>query len=355
LHVDLGPGGEVLFGGTTDGAPWAYSTGGLAAVAGELDASGATSWIHQFGGESTYLPLAVRITADGTRVTAGTTPEGLFMRTVDHLGASLTFESFGNEALGESVSAMSVARDRSIVVAGQTETGLGDLDPGPGPSGWRNPYVIRFTQLGDLDWVARLIADSEMLDSAESVEVDGSGRIHLIGSRYRGQTYVAQLQGNGAQAWLDPLYFEFESWYRFGFDVAASSAGRTLAVGRWEPPNPYSPPRGFLAAYPASGAPATVTIVGPAEFTTATAVAAAPDDFTVVAGVTHGLFGEVLGSATQAAAFLAKYAPDGTLVWVRSVAPGRDTEISDVAVGHDGSTTLVGTVDGQVLVARYGP
>lgn len=354
LHVAVGPEGSVLFGGTTDGDPWAFNGGGLAAVVGELDATGATAWLHQYGGENAYRPLAVAIASDGTRLAGGATPQGLFTRNVDALGAALAWESFGNEVLGQNATAMTIASDRSVVVAGTGETGLGLIDPEPDPMTWRHPFVLRLGTDRVPDWLGRLQGGSEMTESVHAVAVDAQDRVHVVGSRYRGQIYVAQLASSGSQAWFDPLYFEFESYYKSVYDVAPDSNGRTLSVGQWDPPNAFAPPRGFLAVHPADGAPPSVTVVGPAEFTAATAVAAAPDGSIVVAGTTTGVFGEATGSSSEPAAFLVKYGPDGAVVWIRSIASGSAVGIADVAIGADGSTTVVGTVDGQILVARYG-
>jgi hypothetical protein len=91
MHLAIGAAGQVLFTGTTDGSPWALNHQGTAAVSGEVAATGASAWIHQFGW---YAPMAISIAPDGRRLTAVASDAGFYLYSVSALGARLNFQHF---------------------------------------------------------------------------------------------------------------------------------------------------------------------------------------------------------------------------------------------------------------------
>jgi outer membrane protein assembly factor BamB len=348
LHVSVDTSGNSVVAGTTDG-PWLATLGGdQDAFAVELDATSTSAWLQQFGSEGTDSPQAITFTDSGSRIIAGTTGTALFVRSVDPLGARLFYRTFGNPTLATAVRAMAFTTDGDILVAGSYDTGLGVLDPG-GEAAW----VARFDQEGVFKWLSRFGAGESLYTYVSDIHVDRFDNIYLTGEQEKAQGYLTRFDAAGNQQWWESLTFDFATYGATAANIATDTNGRVFMVGAWEPPSVYAARRGYLVAYDPDGTRLWTTVIGPAEGTDVTAVAV-DDGHPIVAGSTSGVFGEATGARGQQAAFVAKYDPSGVLVWVRSPTTGLgDARSSDLAIGPNGTTTLVCNVDGQVLVARY--
>lgn len=100
----------------------------------------------------------------------------------------------------------------------------------------------------------------------------------------------------------------------------------------------------FIAKYAADGTPVWVTQFGTTNYDWPSAVTVDGSGNVIVVGVTQGLFpGETKPSALDG--FVAKFDVDGNQQWVTQFGPGVEVMVEDVAVAADGSIYLVGDTD----------
>ncbi len=208
---------------------------------------------------------------------------------------------------------------------------------------------------GDLEWASRSGVATVSADSGTGVAMLDDGSAVVIG-RVGTNVALSRVDASGASMWsrsysggtkagtaIDAapdgssivVTGTFSGTVTFATGVSLTSAGSTDA---------------FVARYAADGTLAWVRRAG-GSFVESDGIAVLPDGGALVTGyfLTPATFGPgepgavTLSSGRQ---FLARYAADGSLVWVRSTAAyaGRD-----VAAYPDGSSVVIGELNGTAV------
>ena len=131
--------------------------------------------------------------------------------------------------------------------------------------------------------------------------------------------------------------------------VAADPSGNVYAVG-WS----AGPVEGvevgsgdaFLFRYGLSGEVDFVEVIGSPESDSASAVAIAPNGDVIVAGTTSGDLGGG-GPIGGNDFWVARYEPDGSRVWLRTMGTTANDQVEAIAVGADGSIHLAAVTGGS--------
>lgn len=322
------------------------------------------------------------IALDGARLAASETGAHLFIARYSPRGDLV----WAKQASGGSGSADSIAIDTSgnVVVAGRLN-GPGDFEGERIPDG---PHVLvaKLASDGSLLWL-RMFEGTEgehAYNTAKAVTVDAADNIYVVGGlggRLQigphslapagwSEMYVCKLSGSGSVHWARQTRSRGRvAAITLGEAVATDADGNVYVAGAFnesvgfeeigvtsasESGDPFASNDAFLAKYARDGSVVWVRQVAGAEGT----------DFS------HGLAidgsgnvymaGEVSGTATfyPAAptpgsgnhAFLAKYRPDGTLSWIRRTS-GSDSiaRAFEVAADPAGNAIIVGEFGGGTL------
>lgn len=279
-------------------------------------------------------------------------------------------------------------QDVATFGAGQANvTVLDDVD------GDGDAFVARYNADGTMAWAKR--AGRNFSDSASSVAANADGSCVITGSYDTIATFgpgeansttlnavggtdlfVAAYQPDGALAWA-------VSAGGTGSDVGTGidllDDGSSLVTGYYgavattfgvgDPNQTALPYTGsldvFVARYNADGTLAWVRRAGGPSFDEANSISAFTDGGCVIGGffVEASVFGPgELGATTLTSIsssgdyFLARYAPDGELMWARSGGGGEDGDsLRSVAAGADGSCVVAGQFEGVAVFDPDGP
>jgi hypothetical protein len=227
----------------------------------------------------------------------------------------------------------------NVIVAGFTES--------------RDPIVAKYSTTGALLWQKRVTLSA--FDYATGVATDGSGNIIVsfwVGSPYDG--WIAKYRPSGAELWTKTIGTPETD---ISHAVAADAIGNIYVAG-------YT--RGILGdrrfgigsdadAWVAKVSPAGRTLwirqIGSYDDDYAYGVAVDGAGNVLVGGTTEGpLAGPDPGSDDDA--WLAKYDPNGVLLWSRqidSLERSRDDEAAAIAVDAAGNVVIGGTTDGRFV------
>lgn len=233
-------------------------------------------------------------------------------------GSPIWVSQAGN---GTTPNEVAVGPDGEAVVAGNFESASTTFGTGPNSvtladRGNGDVFVARYLAGGSLDWAVS--AGGSSLDTANSVAVGVDGSATVTG-RYQG---VATF-GSGTEQ------VTFEDTFRGGSYVAR-----------------YGPDGALDRVLTGGGGPGDAS---------GHAVAVRPDGSTVVAGsfgkyTGTGTFGSGAAAVTKTSRgatdiYVAEYAPDGTLKWLRTAGGRWDDAPRDLALAPDGSFSVTGIVE----------
>ena len=209
--------------------------------------------------------------------------------------------ALGAEGLSVSSGGLTVAADGSASIAGSVD---GDLDGAS--SGSTDAFVARYSAAGDVLFLRQL--GTPDADAASGVSVAADGSLFVAGST------------GGA---LD---------------------GEALGFGD-----------AFLAKYSSEGELLWVHQLGTSQPDEAASVSVAADGGAFVVGVTRGGL-DGARDGTDQDAFVARFSPDGELLWTRQLGSqvGYDERASGVSVGDDESVYVSGQSFGGVDAASAG-
>jgi hypothetical protein len=239
--VAVGPSGEIAVGAATEGYVDGSQAGSTVwdAFVTLLDADGTSVWTRQFGTTDTDGVSGVAIDADGSVITGGTTRGVLgaalagdvdsVLRKYSATGEELWTAQFGTDGV-DSINALTLAANGSIVVVGSTSGVLGEAALGA-----TDAFVARFDPDGERVWLRQFGSDA--LDHSTDVDVDSEGNVVLSGftagalastSAGDDDGWVAAYDDTGNSLWA----VQFGTAARdVAFGVAAGPAGRVYAAG----------------------------------------------------------------------------------------------------------------------------
>jgi hypothetical protein len=279
--------------------------------------------------------------------------------------------------------------DGSLVVVGDF---LGSAVFGPGeisettlasPANGVAAFVARYRADGTFVWARATGSSVNVHASGVAVYADGSsivtgnfsgaavfgtgetGEVTLMSPAYEA-AFVARYSADGVLAWARPAV---GSWHVFSSGVAGYADGSSVVTGRFlgtavfgaaetaEATLVSTTISAFIARYAADGSLLWARVVSAAS-AFGLGVAGHPDGSSVVTGgfsgtavIGSGEAGETTLAAPQGtgASFIARHAPDGTLLWARALTSRQQVEAFGVAAHPDGSSVVVGRFDTTVV------
>lgn len=184
---------------------------------------------------------------------------------------------------------------------GVVMVGSGNGDVGGDHIGASDVFVISYDSVGNRRWANRF--GTKLFDGATAV------------TRSDDRYFVT---GYLSRSWEDP-YGRGEFW----FVAALSDEGELLWLRQYENQRHYREERPMNAANPSAGREVVLL----------------PDGGALVAGVTHG---SMAGRAHHGGAdvFLARFSPEGELLWLEQFGAVGDDEVLGLAVGPEGGIRL---------------
>jgi predicted outer membrane repeat protein len=249
----------------------------------------------------------------------------------------------------QAISTVAFDADGNALLAGQS--GVFDFGGGPLSGG---PFVAKYDSRGSYVWARQLTGGP---NSFGSVAADGNGDVIVAGSchfpvdlgdatiRTCSAFFAKYAADNGALRWLRCFPDEGNILARpaaTGELVVVGNLGPTLDVGGQTLKGSF-----YIARYSGDGATLLSAVVGVSEGSAnPTAFVIDASGSVIVAGQTNSAtFGTVQLAA--GAGFVAKYSPEGVVVWARRVVPTGTGTISALAVDKSGQTFFAGSFTGQ--------
>ena len=350
------------------------------AFVARYEADGTLAWVKRAGGTGNTVGTSIAALPDGSALVTGSftgtatfgsgeagetvftvaagadvadvflaryAPDGALVW-VSHAHGGGRFDSgFGVAALADG-SAVITGSFSGRTIFGPGETGETALESA-GDGGYTDAFVARFDDNGTLLWAKR--AGGSNADDGVSVAAlaDGStlvtghffatatfgqgesGETQLTAVGLNGGPFVARFDPDGTLAWASQEGGDQDG--EPGYDIAALPDGSSFVAG------------GSLLRYDAAG-----NLLWRRSAGTSIGVAVAGDGTALVSGQLLGSttfgYGEptemVLRTSSNAQAFVARYAADGSLIWARS-AGGRAVRIAALS---DGGSVFTGRFTG---------
>jgi hypothetical protein len=292
---------SALVTGNTDGALDGTNAGSLDAFVAKYAVSGDALWSRQLGTSEVDTSSGVSVDAAGNVFIAGATSGALdgsaggfgdaFVAKYSRDGALEWVRQLGTSQ-PDAASAVSVDAEGNVVIAGYSR---GSLDGGREGLD-ADAFVAKYSTDGELLWARQLGSQPGYDDLAASVSSDAASNVVIAG-------------------------------HAFG-DLEAGSRGSADA---------------FMAKYSATGELMWLRQRGDANYDSADAVATDAGGDIFVAGQIDGFLVGGPGVIIPGAPYVAKYSPDGALLWER--------QLDDASVGAASSIATDAT--GGAFVGGY--
>ena len=210
--ITLDPQGNAYITGSTAGKLGDTQFGGTDVFVCKLDATGAVSWIRQFGASRSDVGNAVKLDASGNIYVAGATTGKLgtnvfggqdnFLSKFDSGGQMLWTRQWGTTS-DDTANGMALDQEGNIFVVGQTYGKLGSTSFGNG-----DMFLTKIDPAGNVLWSQQYGTTST--DTAMSVLVDDETNIYVGGSTLgnmgssqlgQGDAVLLKLSSTGTILW----------------------------------------------------------------------------------------------------------------------------------------------------------
>lgn len=250
-------------------------------------------------------------------------------------------------------------------------------------------YLIKTTEQGDVLWAKRF--GGPQGDGISAIEIDNTGAVYLAGNfneeisfgditlfgRGENDIFLAKLNTDGEVLWVKKsggsqsdlctglaLGNDGSIWMTGYFEGTARFDAISLnSVGSYDV---------FVAKHDNSGNVSFAHTAGGVRGDLSADISVGPDGNYVIAGRfrSESHFGNVTLNSSSNDLFIAKYSADGTIQWAHGAGGPYQDGAVDVCIDHNryifltgyfdteaefGATTLTGTGDSDIFVAKYDP
>ena len=345
--------------------PWVATGGGSGADVGNaiaVDAAGNSYVAGYFNGTATF--------GTNTLTSAGNTD--IFITKQDSSGQLLWARRAGGPGY-DAAKGIAVDALGNCYVTGAYE-GVADFGGGSltntSPSSYADAFLVKYDAAGTLVW-ARSAGVTQATDEGTAVAVDSTGNVLVTGRSVltsfagvavvnSGRIFVAKYTSAGAPVWARKAGSYSGGNQDTGTGIAADSAGNVFVTGVFYSPvatfgagtfTNFGLADMFLAKFDAAGTLVWARQAGGAGADTASGVAVASDGSAYLVGATGGnasFSGSNVTSLAGASAdgFIAKYAGDGSVTWVRQFGGSGLSAARAVAVDGAGTVHVTGYFSG---------
>lgn len=345
--------------------PWAAGSGGPGSDVGNaiaVDAAGNSYVAGYFTGTATF--------GTNTLVSAGNTD--IFIAKHNAAGQLLWVRRAGGPGYDVAKGiAVDAAGNCHVTGAYEGEAAFGTTTlTNTSPTSYADAFLAKFDPAGTLVW-ARSAGVEFANDEGTAVAVDGAGNVLVTGRSVldtfaggpvanTGRIFVAKYDSAGAEVWARKAGSYSGGNQDTGTGIATDSAGNVFVGGVF-----YSPVAAFgagsftnlgnadmfLAKFDAAGTLQWARQAGGTGEDTASGVAVAADGSAYLVGALGGsanFSGSNVTSLAGAASdgFVAKFAPGGTVTWVRQMGGSGLSAARAVAVDAAGTVHVTGYFSG---------
>lgn len=225
-----------------------------------------------------------------------------------------------------------------------------------------NPGVVA----ANLTYTENITTDSE-----GSIYVTGATREDLDGQTNNGgyDIFISKYSSDGNKVWTELLGTRNNNFAsEYGYDIASDNGAiyvTGFTQGDLEDQSNTGNSKAYLTKYLIDGTKVWTELLGTSTTNISHAIGIGNDGSIYITGYTLGnLNGQTNSGGTDA--FLAKYAPDGTLVWTRLLGTTAGEQANAIAIGNDDSIYIGGftggNLDGELnngvndgFIAKYQP
>lgn len=345
----------------------------------------AVDWAVSGGGENSDMGFAVASDSAGNAVLVGRIADAATLAGArlapmgDHDAAIAKFDRDGQLVWTRRPggSGRDSAQDVAIDAEGNAlVTGFfrdtGDFGGANAASaGHRDVFVAKYDPAGALVWLRR--AGGSNIDEGRGIAADGNGNVLVTGGFEKqasfaedvsvtaeegGNAFVAKYARDGTLLWVTQAGGDGYAW---GNSVASDSAGNILVTGAFEIEAAFDDETLksagdldiFVAKYDPDGNLMWVQSAGGSGRDGAYSVTTDMADNVLVSGFFNRTvnFNDIrLKSVGDKDAFVAKYAPDGTLAWAISLGGRGDDSARGIASDASGNALLTGSFEGKLTI-----
>ncbi len=351
----------IFVGGYTRGQlPEKQSAGGTDGFLARYSAEGEQLWLKQIGSEKYDQINAVM--ADGRRAiyAAGFT-EGQLEEAIEQQGKAfiLKYSTLGDLIWGKqfgkrsSIKALAADLRGNLLCCGTT---YDSLDGGPQPGDFQ-VFVAKFDPQGNQLWLTQL-RDTAMI-YVESICVDIQDNVYIAGYSdgdfdreadvVRSDGYIVKFNATGQQLWSQQIGFEESDTLHA---IACTRAGNLYVGGMIikktgpEPQNTQDD--AFVAKYSAQGEQLWLQQLSTSGFEHIISLDVDNEENVYVGGFTEGQLGADQPQGGEDA-FLAKYSPQGTQLWLHQFGTSANEGVQAIAVDFKGDIYAAGYTYGQTV------
>lgn len=349
--------GNVYISGLTRGSLGGPNAGSSDAFLTKFNASGHVLWTRQVGTASTDPSRSVAVDGEGNAYITGTTGGSLggpnagfrdaFLMKFDPSGNQVWSRQIGTTATDTS-NAVAVDAWDNVYISGVTDGSLG----GPN-AGLEDAYLVKLDASGNELWT-RQIGTAED-DPSVSVAVDGAGNVFIsggtegdLGGPNEGNhgAFLTMFDASGNELWTRQIGTTGSEGSN---SVAVDGAGNAFITGN-TPGSLGGPSAGSLDAYltkfDTSGNQLWSRQIGTTADDQSQSVAVDGAGNAYISGLTSGDLGGA--NAGSFDAYLAKFDPNGNLLWTQQFGTA-DTDMSAaLAVDSAGNVYSSGLTSGDL-------
>jgi len=357
----------------------------MAPLAAAEAQSAATEWAVSGGGENSDIGFAVATDSTGNAVLAGriadmATLAGAAPAPLGDLDAAIAkFNPDGQLVWARRPGGAGRDSARGVAIDGSGNTLVTGFFRGTSTfgeatvdsAGHRDVFVAKYNPAGAPMWFRR--AGGPLIDEGRGIAADGNGNVFVTGG-FEGQAtfadsltvtakkgshaFVAKYDAGGTPLWVRQAGGGRHTW---GNAVATDSAGNVLVSGAFARIAAFNgtvlKSAGdldiFIAKYDPDGNLLWATTAGGRGRDMAYSVTTDAADNVLVAGRFSRIaeFDDVeLKSIGDDDAFIAKFTPDGTLAWAVSLGGRGNDAARSVAADNNGNALLTGSFRGKMTI-----
>jgi hypothetical protein len=222
-----------------------------------------------------------------------------------------------------------------------------------------DPWLAKYDRDGHQLWIEQLCTDSD--DYALGLATSPQGFLYLAGITSGGGTgdegeldcitaWVAKYTLQGKLIWLKRLGSQGDS---YAHGIVSDSQGNVLLTGYTSgrlQPNHHK--KGdydaWVAKYDPEGNLVWLEQFGSASSDYARGIAIDSQNFIYLAGYTSGLIEATITQPGECDAWVAKYDPNGQQLWIKQFGSSDHEVATGIAVGHDDAIYLTGYTSGVI-------